>query len=214
MNGYIYPERGENGRAAIQSALDSAEKSGRGTVVLSGEWTLDGTLYIGESTTLLLEGAALVAEDTAKPVITNSNRIRPRGKTLFGTQRGLSVIGKGVIKGRIDLVNVEDFTVSGLRFEGGESGIILSYATGGRLFDLEFVGAERCILAGVGTRNCFFSDICSEGERESIVFCSDKMADRVVNYFGVDVKNNIVRGLSSKEPIKIFGDFCRDIIAV
>ena len=212
MNGYFYPQREEGDRADLQRALDSAERLGRGTVVLSGDWTLDGTVYIGENTTLLLEGATLRGTGGDFPLITNSNRARPRGKTLFGTQRGISILGSGEVFGRIDLVNVEDFTLSALSFTGQDSGVILSYATGGRLTSLAFSGSDCCILAGIGTRNCFFSDISTKGERRSLVFCSDRMSDRVVNYFGPDVKNNVVRGLCASAEVEILGDYCRDIL--
>ena len=212
MNGYFYPQKGSDDRASIQSALDSAALAGRGTVILTGEWNVDGTLYISDHTTLLFDGATLGGKGGVSPLLTNSNRLLPRGKTLFGTGRGISVIGNGKILGTVDLVNTEDLLISGICFEGEESGVILSYSSGGRIINLEFNRARRCILAGIGTRNCYFENLRTEGEEESIVFSSDRMSDRVVNYFGPDVNNNIVRGLSSRTPVRIIGEYCRDIL--
>ena len=210
-DGYFYPTAEKSGADAIQDALDKAKAHGRGTVIIEGDWEIDGTLYVSDSTTLLFRGATLRAKDEEKPLITNSNRTRPRGKTLFGTQRGISIIGKGNLFGHIELSNVEDFLIKDLSFYGRGAGVILSYSTGGRLLSLDFHGVRRCILAGIGTRNCFFSNLSAEGEEESILFCSDRMPDRVVNYFGPDVKNNTVRGLLGKEP-KIRGEYCFDIV--
>jgi hypothetical protein len=212
MNGYFYPNKNIDSRAAVQAALDEAAKIGRGIVVLEGEWEVDGTLYISDNTTLLLKGADLTAKNKNLPLITNSNRTRPRGKTLFGTQARIAVIGEGVISGMIELVNVADFIISGVTMKDTPCAINLSYVTAGRVQGLRFEGVECCILAGIGTRNCYFTDISAIGEGESIRFCSDRIPGKVVNYFGPDVKNNTVRGIDAKSPVSIYGDYCYDIV--
>ena len=214
MYGYLYPERSANGRASIQAALDGAAATGRGTVVLTGEWTVNGTLYMSDGVTLLFEGATLNKTEGDFPVITNLNRTRPRGKTLFGTQRGLAIIGEGVIRGEVEFVNVQDFTVSGISFENTPCGVGLYYSTGGRLTGLKFKDTELCILAGAGTRNCILTDISAEGEGESVRFSSVRVPGRVVNYFGPDVYNNIVRGLNASAEVTLVGEYCYDIAVI
>lgn len=214
MNGYFYPTPdAADQREAIQSALDEARALGRGTVVIEGDRTVDGTLYIGDYTTVVLKDGVLNTTNKELPLFKNYNTLLPRGRTLYGMQTGISIIGDGAtLKGRIELTNVIDFTLEGLTFTEVGCGISLAYATGGRLIDLKFRDVGRCIDCGIGTRNCYFDGIEALGESDSITFSSERISGRVVYYFGPDTKNNIVRGLRSSTAITISGEWCQDII--
>ena len=156
MNGYFYPDKNAaNQREEIQAALDEARINGRGTVVIEGDRTVDGTLYIGDNTTVILKNCLLSTTNKVLPLFKNYNTLLPRGRTLYGMQKSISIIGEsGVLSGKIDFTNIIDFTVESVTFSDVGCGIFLAYATGGRLIDLKFQDVGTCIYCGIGTRNC------------------------------------------------------------
>jgi hypothetical protein len=212
VRGYFYlKSSGKDDRLAIQNALDSCSNLGRGTVVLEGDFLVKGTLYISDYTTLIIRNGTLCAFDKEETLLTNSNRLRPRIRTLFGTQRGISILGEnGRVSGKTELVNVSDFLVRGITFVDTQVGIFLAYVTGGRLSDIDFCGVKSCIKAAIGTRNCYFCNIRASGDEHSISFSSDRVDGSVVYYYGPDVTNNIVRGVKSDKAPEIFGEWCKN----
>ena len=216
MSGYFYlKSSGDDDRLVIQSALDRSSVLGRGTVVLEGDFFVNGTLYISDYTTLIIRNGTLTALNKEEPILTNSNRLLPRIRTLFGTQKGISILGEnGCISGKTELVNVCDFLMRGIKICDVDEGVFLAYATGGRLIDLCFFDVKSCINAAIGTRNCYFFDINISGEEHSIRFSSNRVDGAVVYYFGPDVTNNIVRGLKSEKAPEILGEWCVNNIIV
>ncbi len=204
---------GNDDRLAIQNALDCCSNFGRGTVVLEGDFFVKGTLYISDYTTVIIRNGTLSALDKKEPLLTNSNRLLPRTRTLFGTQKGISILGEnGCVSGKTELVNVSDFLVRGIKFLDTEEGVFLAYVTGGRLLDIDFCGVKSCIRAAIGTRNCYFSNIKTSKEEHSISFSSDRVDGCVVYYYGPDVTNNIVREIKSDKAPKSFGEWCKNNI--
>lgn len=214
MSGYIYVKTNTGCDCeAIQNALDEAARLGRATVILEGDFEVDGTLYISDNTHLVIKNGMLASADNSLLLLTNSNCLLPRTRTLLGTQQGITISGEnGCISGKIELFNVRDFSVSDLSFRDIDEAICLAYASCGHLKALSFFGVNKCITAAIGTRNCTFTDITAEGETESIVFSSEKLENRWVNYFGPDVNNNIVRRLKTNRLPSIIGNFCYDIL--
>ena len=215
MNGYIYAKRNTAcDRTAIQNALDEAARLNRGTVILEGDFSVNGTLYISDNTHLIIKNGTLSALDKSILLLTNSNCLLPRTRTMLGKQEGIGISGdNGCINGKIELFNVRDFSIRDLTFKSTETAILLAYASCGHLNNLCFNGVDNCIIAAIGTRNCTFTDINSVDEKESIVFSSIRLPEsRRVNYFGPDVNNNIVRGLKSDRLPSIIGNYCYDIL--
>ena len=217
MNGYFYPKKDANDqRYEIQSALDEAKRLGRGTVIIEGDFQVDGTLYISDYTTLVIKNGSLSAKDKSVPLIKNSNCLLPRTRTLFGTQKGIYILGEenAVISGMIELTNLQDFTVKGINFKDAETAISTAYISAGRFDTLAFDNVKSCIKCEIGTRNSYFMDITCNGESESISFSSDRIEGRVVYYYGPDVKNNLIRGLKASTAVTVNGEYCKDIVIV
>ena len=214
MSGYIYAKRNTAcDRDAIQDALDEAARLGRATVILEGDFKVNGTLYISDNTHLIIKNGTLSSADKSLLLLTNSNCLLPRTRTLFGTQQGITISGEnGFVSGKIEFFNVRDFSISNLSFRDLDEAIRLAYVSCGHMHSLSFSDVKKCITAAIGTRNCTFTDIISEGETESIVFSSERLENRWVNYFGPDVNNNIVRGLKTNHSPSIIGNFCYDIL--
>lgn len=214
MMGYIYVKRDTVcDRTAIQNALDEAAKLGRGTVILEGDFSVNGSLYVSDNTTVIIKNGTLSALDKSIPLIINSNCLLPRTRTLYGMQEGITITGEnGCISGKIELFNVSDFSIGNLSFKSCEEAVSTAYVSGGQMHSLRFDDVKTCITAAIGTRNCTFTNITTEGENESIVFSSSRLENRWVNYFGPDVNNNIVRGLQSSHLPKIIGEYCYDIL--
>ena len=214
MNGYIYAKRNTGcDRTAIQDALNEAARLGRGTVILEGDFSVNGTLHISDNTHLIIKNGTLYSTDSSL-LLTNSNCLLPRTRTLFGTQEGITVSGEnGCVSGKIEFFNVRDFSINDLSFKNCESSITLAYATCGHLKNLIFCSVNKCITAAIGTRNCTFTDIKTLDAKESIVFSSVRLPEsRRVNYFGPDVNNNVVIGLISDCKPSVIGDWCYDIL--
>jgi len=86
----------KGGSAYIQRLVDEAVRSGRRTATVTGDYEIDRAVRLPSNFTLLLENAHLrLADGSHTNVFVNEHNETPEGKTLEGTDRNISIIGRG-----------------------------------------------------------------------------------------------------------------------
>ena len=84
------------GSAYIQSLVDEAVKSGRRTTVITGNYEIDEAVRLPSNFTIILEDAHLrLGDGTHCNVFVNEHNETETGKTVEGTDRNISIIGRG-----------------------------------------------------------------------------------------------------------------------
>ena len=96
--------RAESDSQTIQNAVDEAERTGLGTVVIprrnerTGEniWIIDKTIWLPSDTTVILDGAHLqLADDVRENVFRNSDLKRESGRCFETEQHDIRILGVG-----------------------------------------------------------------------------------------------------------------------
>ena len=84
------------GTAYIQSLVDEAIKSGRRTCVIKGDCEIEEAIRLPSNITVIIEDAHLrLGDGTHCNVFTNEHNETEEGKTTLGTDRNISIIGRG-----------------------------------------------------------------------------------------------------------------------
>ena len=86
----------KGGTSYIQNLVDEAVKSGRRTCVISGEYEICEAIRLPSNFTIILEDAHLrLGDGTHCNVFVNEHNETEIGKTLEGTDKNISIIGRG-----------------------------------------------------------------------------------------------------------------------
>lgn len=85
-----------NGSSYITNAISEAVKNGSRTAVISGSWEIDAPVRIPGNFTLILEDCHLkMADNTFCNLFVNEHHDTDLGRTTAGTDRNISVLGRG-----------------------------------------------------------------------------------------------------------------------
>ena len=86
----------KGGKAYVQALVDAAVESGRRTAVVTGNWEIDEAVRLPSNFTVILEDAHLrLADGSHCNVFVNDHNETEEGKTTLGTDRNISIIGRG-----------------------------------------------------------------------------------------------------------------------
>ena len=97
----------KGGSAYIQGLVGEAVASGRRCAVVSGNWEIDEAIRLPSDFTIILEDCHLrLGDGTHCNVFVNEHNETPEGTTLSGTDRNISIIGRG--KAILDGGNMND----------------------------------------------------------------------------------------------------------
>ena len=131
----------KGGTEYIRALISNAIQSGRRCVTVSGVWEIDEAIRLPSNFTLILENCHLrLADGCYSNIFVNEHNETPIGRTVAGTDRNISILGRGeaildggehnglceatppdqcpapLYKNNLILfTNVDDFKVSGLR---------------------------------------------------------------------------------------------------
>lgn len=84
-----------NGTQYITNAITAAVQKGERTATVSGDWEVDAAIRIPSDFVLILDGCHLkMADGSFSNMFVNEHHDTPEGKTIDGTDRNISVIGK------------------------------------------------------------------------------------------------------------------------
>ena len=160
----------KDGSAYIRSLVENAIECGRRTAVVTGDYEIDETIKLPSDFTLILENAHLrTVEGAHFSIFTNKHSETPEGRTLDGTDRNISIIGRGeaILDGGADRIleivpekteipryksclilfsNVDGFKVSGLKLINMQFwATAFVYCRNGYVGNLEFCADDRRI---------------------------------------------------------------------
>ena len=86
----------KGGAAYIQGLICEAIESGRRTAVVSGDWEIEEAIRLPSNVTVILEDAHLrLGDGTHCNIFTNEHNETEEGNTVSGTDRNISIIGRG-----------------------------------------------------------------------------------------------------------------------
>ena len=86
----------KGGSAYIQGLVMKAIESGRRVAVVSGDYEIDEAIRLPSNFTIILENAHLrLADGSHTNVFVNEHNETPEGNTLQGTDKNISIIGRG-----------------------------------------------------------------------------------------------------------------------
>ena len=86
----------KNGTEHIEGLIERALEDGSRTATVSGEYIIDRAVRIPSNFTLILEGCHLkLADGCYSNIFVNESHGTDRGKTAEGTDRNISIIGRG-----------------------------------------------------------------------------------------------------------------------
>ena len=86
----------KGGKEYVQGLIDAAIESGRRTAVVTGNWEIDEAIRLPSNVTVILENAHLrLADGSHCNVFTNEHNETEEGTTTLGTDRNISIIGRG-----------------------------------------------------------------------------------------------------------------------
>jgi len=87
----------KGGSAYISTKIEEAVKDQSRTVIISGNWEIDEAIRLPSNFTLILEDAHLrMADDVYSNMFVNEHHGTDIGNTVNGTDRNISVIGRGM----------------------------------------------------------------------------------------------------------------------
>lgn len=205
MTEYILANKNtDNDRQAVQDAIETAYSTGIGTVLVpSGEWKLDGALFVPEYTRIILDGARLVLDEGCdeENAIRNSNAKTSFGFTNGAMQRGVTISGRNgasvVAPEPVFLRNVENFTVEDLTLVSTRGfAIFAMMCIHGKIRGINFDGCAKGVGVGATSRDCFFYGI--SGSVQDIAFDFDNALHRDMSFTakGYDIINHIVKDVN------------------
>ncbi len=162
-----------NDREAIQKAIDLANSENIGTVLIEGgEWYIDDTCYLHDSTRLIIDGAVLHYRGENNVIFKNSNSIKSYMNIIEVTQTNIVISGNNakIIGGGVMLTNISYSIIEGVNFcDVKNFAIILASTLCVKVRNNTFNNCVNAIGLGVGTRDCFFHNLKGEVKKNFFV---------------------------------------------
>ena len=181
----------KGGAAYIQGLIAEAIASGRRTAIVSGDWEIEEAIRLPSNVTVILDGAHLrLGDGTHCNIFTNEHHESEEGNTLLGTDRNISIIGRG--EAILDGGNMNDVHERVPYAERvapiWKNNLILFTNVDG----LKISGI-RCINQRWWAINCIY---CRNGYVGNIDFCADDRRR--------DADGNLVHGLIREQYADVY----------
>lgn len=165
LRGYVAPEDFEGtDTQRIQKALDTSKELDIGRVVLTGDYTVDETLWIHPMTDLVFEGATLTASGD-RILMANKNLAESDKHSYSFQDKYITIRGNGKIVGDVMLYNAFHVNISGLEFAGA---VRFAFTKEVRLYNSRFTG-ENGVVMSMGANNFIMQDLVAECKGTAIV---------------------------------------------
>ena len=172
----------KNGSGYITSMISSAIDDGSRTAVISGAWEIDREIRLPSNFTLILENCELrMADDSFCNMFVNENHGSDIGKTPAGTDRNISIIGRGAAVldgGKYNGLSERNQLKDGRPPIWKNNLLLFTNVEGFKVSDISCVNQRWWALNFV---------YCSNGYVGNVHFCSNDTA--------VDPQGNVYHGL-------------------
>lgn len=219
----------KNGAEYIQQLINSAKADGTNKAVITGNYEIEKTVLIPSDFYLLLENCHLrMADNTFCNMFTNENCRTEKGRTIDGTDRNITIEGKGrvildggeynglceqnhskdgrphiSVNNMLLFTNVDGFKISGLHIRNQRWWAMnFIFCRNGRIHDIDFL-ADYTKLDENGVRTPYLNSYILKNSYSSIY---------VKNADGIDLRSGChdiiienITGFTEDDTIAITG---------
>ena len=172
----------KNGSAYITSKIEEAVKNESRTATISGNWEINEAVRLPSNFTLILENAHLrMADGVYSNMFVNENHGTEIGKTIAGTDRNISLMGRGeaiLDGGSYNGLSEKNSNKDGLPPIWKNNLLLFTNVDGFRVSDIACCNQRWWALNFI---------YCANGYLGNIDFCADDT--------GIDENGNLYHGL-------------------
>ncbi|MBQ3865429.1 MAG: hypothetical protein II776_00895 [Clostridia bacterium] len=175
LRGYVTPEECEGSdRERLQAAMDLAHETDLNKVIVTGDYKVDGTVYVHPRTEIIFRNALIQGEGT---VFANTAVTRPETDQWCYVERYFYFKGENArIIGDLFFRNTKNVVLETLDLAGT---LKMEYVTEARLDRVKFEGDE-CLVLGRGCNNFIMQSLFMRGKKDTIVLDTSRKTGGVV----------------------------------